>query len=194
MSTDDAAERDRATLLWLPVGADGHVVIHTSAWWERWRAAVERRSPAPLFHAAMELRLAGVPAVIEMAPAWGAGSGDRGVLATGPVGLGWLGRSRFFRYEVRCWAYGAIPDRAWAVGEPIVLTSDAGTITRMLTSVGSVPTLTWGRPVPGAGDMWNSNSLISWVIGSAGLRTDREPPDGGRAPGWAAGAHLVRHP
>ncbi|MDN4481777.1 hypothetical protein [Demequina muriae] len=192
MSTDSADHGDRATLLWLPVGAGGHVVVHTSAWWERWRAAVERRPPAPLFHAALEFRLDGVPSVMEMAPAWGVGSGDQGVLATGPVGLAWLGRSRFFRYEIRCWAHGVIPDREWAVGDPIDLTGDAETIAGMLASVGSAPTLTWGQTVPDTGDMWNSNSLVSWVLATAGLPTRHEPPNGGRAPGWAAGEHVAR--
>ncbi|WP_062133919.1 hypothetical protein [Demequina aestuarii] len=192
MSTDRTQDGDHATLLWLPVGAGGHVVIHTSAWWERWRAAVEHRPPAPLFHAALEVRLAGVPSAIEMAPAWGAGSGGPGVRATGPVGLAWLGRSRFFRYEIRCGDHGIIPDRAWAMGAPVILTHEAEIIESMLLAVGSAPPLTWGRKVGDTGDMWNSNSLVSWTLGTAGLRTDYEPPMGGRAPGWAAGEHLAR--
>ncbi len=36
-------------------------------------------------------------------------------------------------------------------------------------AVPSVPTAVWGRDELHAGEMWNSNSLISWLIVSAGL-------------------------
>jgi len=67
-----APARDEAVLLWIPVGAGGHVVRRTSAWWERLAARSQGREPAPLFHAALELRRGGVPLAVEMAPAWGA--------------------------------------------------------------------------------------------------------------------------
>jgi hypothetical protein len=36
--------------------------------------------------------------------------------------------------------------------------------------------------------MWNSNSLVSWVLVRSGLHGDAvAPPAGGRAPGWRAG-------
>jgi hypothetical protein len=36
--------------------------------------------------------------------------------------------------------------------------------------------------------MWNSNSLISWLIVGCGLDVEAiQPPAGGRAPGWQAG-------
>jgi hypothetical protein len=39
------------------------------------------------------------------------------------------------------------------------------------------------------GEMWNSNSLISWVLASSGHDlTGVAPPGDGRAPGWDAGA------
>jgi hypothetical protein len=38
------------------------------------------------------------------------------------------------------------------------------------------------------GEMWNSNSVIAWLLARAGLDTDTiQPPAGGRAPGWNAG-------
>jgi hypothetical protein len=41
--------------------------------------------------------------------------------------------------------------------------------------------------------MWNSNSLISWLIVRAVLDVDAvHPPAGGRAPGWDAGVILAR--
>ena len=41
--------------------------------------------------------------------------------------------------------------------------------------------------------MWNSNSVVSWLIAAAGLPTDDlRPPPGGRAPGWDAGLALAK--
>jgi len=56
-----------------------------------------------------------------------------------------------------------------------------------------VPTPVWGRDEIGAAEMWNSNSLISWLIVRAALDVDTvHPPAGGRAPGWDAGVVLAR--
>jgi len=54
-------------------------------------------------------RTTGVTTAVEMAPVWTT-RGDRGVVSEGPVGAAFLGRSRLFRYEVRCWHGGSIPD------------------------------------------------------------------------------------
>jgi hypothetical protein len=83
------------------------------------------RAARDLYHAALEVRVRGARFVVELAPAWGGGDTDRGVVARGPVGLTWLGRSRFFRYEVRRWRDGVIPDAAEAVGGPRLLTVDS---------------------------------------------------------------------
>ncbi|WP_265523590.1 hypothetical protein [Oerskovia flava] len=178
-------------LLWLPVGAGGHVVKHTSRWWELLSARREHRPRAPLLHAALEVVLHDGRYVVEMAPAWGVPASDRQVVASGPVGLRALGRSRFFRYEVRCWRDGVIPDRRWAVGGPVVVSRDEATAARLLAAVEQVPVLTWGRTVPPTGEIWNSNSLVSWLLVRAGLPADLVPPGGGRAPGWAAGLDLA---
>jgi hypothetical protein len=43
--------------------------------------------------------------------------------------------------------------------------------------------------------MWNSNSLVSWLLASTGHDLARiHPPDGGRAPGWIAGLVLASRP
>ena len=43
------------------------------------------------------------------------------------------------------------------------------------------------------GDMWNSNSVISWLLLATGLPAEEiRPPDGGRAPGWRAGIEHFR--
>lgn len=181
------------TLWWLPVGAGGRVVVHTSRWWELYRAWREGRPPRRLFHAALEVECDGERHTIEMTPAWGGGRGERGVVATGPVGLRMLGRSRFFRYEVRCWRDGVIPDLAWAVGGPVRVALDPYAVRGILRSAGTVPRLVWGREALGTGDMWNSNSLIAWLLASAGADAGAlHPPDGGDAPGWRAGIAAAR--
>lgn len=177
-----------ADLWWLPVGGGGHVVIHTSAWWERWRALREDRRRRPLFHAALEIFDGDARYVIEMTPAWGQRTVARGVVATGPVGARGLGMLRLFRYEVRCWRGGEIPDRAWAVGPPVRLSLSPAEAQALLGRVPNVPRLVWGRDEFGIGDMWNSNSLVAWLLCSAGVNAAQlTPPNGGSAPGWASG-------
>ena len=63
----------------------------------------------------------------------------------------------------------------------------------MLELVTAVPTPVWGRDELRAGEMWNSNSVIAWLIAGAGLPTDAlHPPPRGRAPGWSAGLEVAR--
>jgi hypothetical protein len=64
---------------------------------------------------------------------------------------------------------------------------------RLLDLVPFVPTPVWGRDELRAGEMWNSNSFISWLIASSGLDADSiHVPAGGRAPGWDAGLVVAR--
>lgn len=179
-------------LFWLPLGAGGGVVPRCGRAYERLVARRQHRRPQPLFHSALELVHAGTTYVIEMAPVWSEPTPDRGVVVTGPVGLPVLGRSKAFRYEVRCWPGGRIPDRAWAVESPVRLSDDPSVVAELLTAVGRVPTLTWGRDELGVGDMWNSNSLVSWLLTCVGIDSSAlSPPEGGRAPGWRAGVDLA---
>jgi hypothetical protein len=98
---------------------------------------------------------------------------------------GWL---RLFRYEVRCWRGGSVPDLGEAVGGPIRLTDDPRIARRLLDLVPVVPRPVWGRDELNAGEMWNSNSVTAWLIAVAGVSTDGlRPPPRGRAPGWHAG-------
>jgi hypothetical protein len=63
----------------------------------------------------------------------------------------------------------------------------------LLDLVPDAPTPVWGRDELDAGEMWNSNSLISWLIVRSGVDTETiQPPAGGRAPGWNAGL-VVAH-
>ena len=91
----------------------------SGAVYEALSAAVHRRARQRLFHTALVARSAGIRYTIEMAPVPdGHGRQDRGVVAEGTVGSRWLHRFRVFRYEVRCWADGQIPDLVYASGRP----------------------------------------------------------------------------
>lgn len=186
-------------LWWLPVGAGGHIVVHTSRWWEYFSALRERRPEQPLFHSALIVVHSDKEYVIEMAPAWGRHSRSRGVVAVGPVVLHSLGHFRLFRYEVRCWPSGVLPDRRYAVESPVVFPLSSAAAAGLLSRTRAVPPHVWGRPVPGSpdtagpADMWNSNSLTSWLLQGAGIdAVPIVPPHGGRAPGWAAGIAASR--
>jgi hypothetical protein len=81
-----------------------------------------------------------------------------------------------------------IGDVGEAVEGPRRLTDDPQLAQRLLDLVAEVPAPVWGRDELGAGEMWNSNSLTSWLIVRSGLRVESAPlPRGGRAPGWDAG-------
>jgi hypothetical protein len=179
-------------LHWLPLGAGGHVVAFNGRVYEAICARRQHRCPAPLFHAALSLRLGRASYVIEMGPAWGNAAAERGVVVEGPVGLPALGRSRLFRYEVRAWLGGSIPDLKFAVGAPTVMSQDPAQAANLLALVHQVPPLTWGRDELDLGEMWNSNSIIAWLLLRSGhdLRHTR-PPAGGRAPGWGSGIALA---
>ncbi len=177
-------------LYWIPLGAGDPLPI--VRWNGRLYEAVDarrhHRQRCALYHAALEVVANELRYVIEMAPAWRGGTDDRGAVVQGPVGARWLGRSRYFRYEVRRWRDGVIPDRRYAVGGAQRLSSDALTSQLVLGSVDAFPAATWGRDEQRLGDMWNSNSLIAWLLVRAGLdMTSIRPPSEGRAPGWAAG-------
>ena len=110
------------------------------------------------------------------------------MVAEGAVGSRQAGRFRIFRYEIRLWRGGHIPDVAEAVDSPRRLTSDEDRARHVLDLVAQVPTPVWGRDELATGEMWNSNSVIAWVIARSGIDTESiKPPTGGRAPGWHAG-------
>jgi hypothetical protein len=127
-----------------------------------------------------------------MGPVWNVADPDRGAVCQGPVGAPWLGRFRAFQYEVRCWPGGYIPDIAEAVDSPRRLSEDRSQVAAVLAALRHVPPLTWGRDELRTGDMWNSNSIVSWALARSGhdMVTIR-PPAQGRAPGWKAGLTLA---
>ncbi len=192
MAIPDDASIGSVSLYWLPLGAGGHSVRWNGRIFETIAARHEHRAAADLSHSALEVRLGPTRFIVEMGPAWGGADPGRGVMREGPVGVRWLGRSVLFRYEVRRWREGFIPDVAEAVESPRVLSADAEAARMLLDLVPTVPSLTWGRDEIGTGEMWNSNSLTSWLLARSGHEmTALRPPPGGRAPGWHAGLVLA---
>ena len=77
---------------------------------------------------------------------------------------------------------------------PLRLSTDPACAARLLELVPEVPTPVWGRDELGDGEMWNSNSVISWLITRRiGVESIRLPHRG-RAPGWEAGIVVARRP
>lgn len=175
-------------LYWLPLGAGGRFVRLNGRVFEALDAGLHRRRRCDLYHSALEVQLGDSRVVIEQGPVWNNKAPERGVVGEGPVGSVRLGRSPMFRYEVRCWPDGVIPDVAEAVASPVRVSRDAACARLVIHLVPQVPRATWGRDELKAGEMWNSNSLISWLLARSGHDTSAiTPPPHGRAPGWDAG-------
>jgi hypothetical protein len=196
--SDDAGEvasRPIASvdLYWLPLGAGGHSVRLNGRVFEWFAARIEHRDRCDLYHSGLEVHLPEGRFVIEQAPIRPGDGGERGVVTEGAVGTPAAGRFRLFRYEVRRWRDGVIPDVGEAVESPRRLSDDLACARRLLELVPQVPTPVWGRDELRAGEMWNSNSLIAWLIARAGLDVESiQPLAGGRAPGWRAGVVIAR--
>ncbi|WP_203896669.1 hypothetical protein [Actinoplanes xinjiangensis] len=176
------------TLYWLPLGAGGHCIRLNGRIFETLQARHQHRPGRDLYHSALQVRLGGQRFVIEMTPVLGGHTTDRGVVREGPVGSRILGRSPLFRYEIRRWRDGTIPDLAEAVAGPHVVSADATRAREVLRLTPLVPALVWGRDEARTGEMWNSNSLTAWLLAGSGHRMETiGPPAHGRAPGWQAG-------
>jgi hypothetical protein len=175
-------------LYWLPLGAGGRFVKFNGRVYETLAARLQRRPPCALYHSALQVRVDGVTFVIEQTPVPDRSGNRRGVVAQGAVGARWAGRFRIFRYEIRLWRDGSIPDVAEAVQSPVRLSGEESCARRVLEHVKQVPTPVWGRDELGTGEMWNSNAVIAWVLARSGIDAAAiRPPEGGRAPGWQAG-------
>ena len=192
MAADEERASSAVDLYWLPLGAGGHFVRFNGRVYEAIAAALARRPRRDLYHAALEVRLGADTFVVEQAPVPDGAGADRGVVAEGPVGSRWAGRFRIFRYEVRVWNSGRIPDIAEAVDSPRRLSDEPRVARRVLEVAHEVPTLVWGRDEAGAGEMWNSNGVIAWVLARSGVDARSvHPPPNGRAPGFRAGLALA---
>jgi hypothetical protein len=182
-------------LYWLPLGAGGHSVRLNGRVFEAIAARLQRRDRCDLYHSALVVRVPEGRFTIEQGPAWQNVSRERGVVAEGAVGARRAGRFKLFRYEIRCWRDGVIPDIAQAVDSPQRLTEDPVAAHRVLELVHEVPAMVWGRDELRTGEMWNSNSVIAWLIVRSGIDLgSARLPDGGRAPGWHAGLVAAARP
>jgi hypothetical protein len=181
-------------LYWLPLGAGGHFVRLNGRIYEALVAWRERRPREDLYHSALIVTVPDGRFVIEQAwPVPAAGPEERGVVREGSVGSRLAGSLRVFRYEIRRWRDGVIADLGQAVASPLRLSDDVRIAEQVRDFVPQAPTPVWGRDELRAGEMWNSNSLVSWLIASSGLDVDAiQPPTGGRAPGWRAGIVVAR--
>jgi hypothetical protein len=180
-------------LFWLPLGAGGHSVRLNGRVFEAVIAATERRPRCDLYHSALEVHGPAGRFVIEMAPVPAGDPAARGVVGGGAVGTRAAGRFRLFRYELRRWRDGLIPDLDEAVESPRQLSDDLDMASRLLALVPVTPTPVWGRDELRAGEMWNSNSLVSWLLTRTGIDVDAiDLPARGRAPGWHAGIVVAR--
>ena len=178
----------RVDLYWIPLGAGHHSVRLNGIVYEAIAAGLRRRSRRDLYHSALAIHLRGSTYMVEMTPVPDDRGDQRGVVSAGPVGLRSLGHLRLFRYEIRRWRNGIVPDLNFAVASPIRITTDSLVAQRIFDVVDEVPTPVWGRDELHAGEMWSCNSIISWVITRAGLDPHAIAlPPHGRAPGWDAG-------
>ena len=202
--TDDLRERDfghdvsqpwgAVDLYWIPLGAGAHVVRVSGKLFEAVSALVQGRGRCDLYHSALVVHVPEGRFVIEQAPVLDLHGEQRGVVAEGSVGTRWAGRFRRFRYEIRCWREGRIPDVHEAIASPVRLSDDLTLSRRIIDLLPSVPTPVWGRDELDAGEMWNSNSVISWVLARSGADIATvHPPTRGRAPGWDAGLVVAAH-
>lgn len=180
-------------LYWLPLGAGGNFVRLNGRIYEAVQARRERRRPLDLYHTALEVNVPEGRFIIENAwPIPDANGASRGVVVEGPVGSRKFRRFRVLRYEIRRWPDGVIADSYAAVASPQRLSVDLDVAREALNVVDAVPSLVWGRDELRTGEMWNSNSVIAWVLARSGLPTDAiHPPARGAAPGWRAGLVLA---
>lgn len=180
-------------LYWLPLGAGGWFVLLNGRAYEALVAWRERRLRCDLYHSALIVTVGGERFAVESAPVRAGDGAARGAVAGGAVGTRVAARLPVFRYEVRCWRDGVIPDLVEAVDSPQRLTQEPAIAARVLELAAQVPVPVWGRDELRTGDMWNSNSVIAWLLECAGLdAASCHPPPGGRAPGWHAGVVVAR--
>jgi hypothetical protein len=192
--SDAAPPTAAVDLYWIPLGAGQHVVRMSGKLFEAISARLQRRRACDLYHSALIVTVPEGRFVIEQTPIPDDQGDRRGVVVEGAVGTRLAGRFRHFRYEVRRWRNGVIPDLAEAVASPVRVASDLARASRILDVVPSLPALVWGRDERRTGEMWNSNSVISWLLTHAGIdAVSIEPPVGGRAPGWRAGVLIAGH-
>jgi len=109
----------------------------------------------------------------------------RGVVNEGSVGLAWAVPGSFGTRSAA--GVMASSQTSYAVGSPQQVSEDAIKARRVLELVPFCPALTWGIDELRAGEMWNSNSLISRLLAPSGHDTTSLHPPCEGAPGWTVG-------
>lgn len=190
---DRTSERASVDLYWIPLGAGAHSVRPNGIVYEAVSALVHGRGRCDLYHSALEVTLPSGRFMVEMTPVPDGAGADRGVVAEGAVGLRVAGRLRLFRYEVRRWRDGVVPDTGYAVDSPVRVADDLRCVQAVFDLLPRVPTPVWGRDELHAGEWWTCNSITSWVLAAAGVDVDAITfPPRARAPGWDAGIAVAR--
>jgi len=115
-------ESGTADIYWIPLGAGAHIVRFSGRLFEAISSRVHRRPACDLYHSALVVVVPEGHFVIEMTPIPDVHGGRRGVVMEGAVGTTLAGRLRTFRYEIRRWRDGIIPDASAAVASPIRVT------------------------------------------------------------------------
>ena len=180
---------DSVDLDWIPLGAGGHCVRFNGRVYEAIKATGAHRQRCDLYHSALVVELRGERYAIEVAPSPDGNGASRGVVGTGPVGSRRLAPAASVPVRSALLARRLDPrSRLRRRGGARRLTGDPSVARRLLDHVAAVPRPVCGRDELDAGEMWNSNSVIAWLLATAGLQADLTPlPECGRAPGWEAG-------
>ena len=119
MTVDVGGSDARLDLYWIPLGAGARVVQTSGRIYEGLAALTQRRPRQDLYHSALVADTADGRYVVEMTPVPDDNGSERGVVGGGAVGSRLLGRPRVFRYELRRWRDGVVPDIAYAVDCPV---------------------------------------------------------------------------
>jgi hypothetical protein len=105
--TGIASESTSTGFRWVPVGTSCALMDVST---RRFEATLQRRPRYEIYHSGLEVFVPEGRYTIEQTPASAHGE-QRGVVGIGPIGAEWLGgRVRMFRYELRRWRDGVIPD------------------------------------------------------------------------------------
>ena len=180
-------------LYWLPLGAGGQFVRLNGRIYERLAAWAQRRPARDLYHSALEIEVPGRKVCRR------AGTCPR------PEWQATRCRRRRPRGQPLGWALQDLPLRGSALarrthsrrcrggGQPPSPNQRRGSCAACARVGRPDSTPVWGRDELGTGEMWNSNSVIAWLIARSGMDAESiEPPPGGRAPGWHAGLEVAR--
>ncbi len=134
---DSPAGPGTLDLYWIPLGAGTPIVRASGRLYETIAAIAERRPHRDIYHSALIATVGEAPITIEMAPVPDRNGRDqRGVVAEGSVGSSLLRGYRIFRYEIRRWPNGQIPDLVHAV-----YSKHSGP----LDDLGRTPNVTWRK-------------------------------------------------